>query len=218
MKTKILFIFFLLFFSCATKVSAISSEQAREILQSHFIELTEVKKFYPDIPDVLEVPFTKETLRKNKSAWMIPVKINSKFKYLLIRANFENEFCALKNIDTLDLKTATEFLIIIKELRPWFPDRAETDLPFKYFFRTDDRYNQKINYKKAISYDGKNFIIVDWPDEVELGMMNKDYISYLIRNKKGVEIQFETTPLPRDHPKTNEQQSVLVLTLFSCKN
>lgn len=217
MKTKIIFIFLLLFFSSTLKVKAVSVQQAREILQNHFINLVEVKNFYPEIPDTLEIPFSKEFLEKNKSAWLIPLKINSDFKYLLIRANFENEFCFLKNIDTLDLKTASEFLRLIEKIKPCFPERFEANQPFKYFFRTSERdANKKNNFKKAVSYYDKNFIIIAWPDEIELGRMNQDYISYLNKNDEGIEAQLETTPLPKNHPKVTTQQSVYVLTLFSC--
>lgn len=215
---KGIFIFYGLFFLNVLLVKSINNEEAREILQSRFVSLIEIKDLYPGAPDSLEIPFSKEFLERNKSAWLIPVKIDSNFKYLLVRANFENEFCALKNIDTLDLKMATEVITLIKKLRPWFPGRVESNLAFKYFFRTDEIYLQdKPEYKKAISYDGKNFIVVAWPDNIELGVMNKNCISYLTRNKKGAEIQFETTPLPDNHPKVTEQQSVLVLTLFSCR-
>lgn len=215
---KVVCLFYVLLLLNALQVKAVDNKQAHEILQSHFVSLKEVKELYSDLPDSLEIPFSKEFLEKNKSGWLIPTKTDSGFKYLLVRANFENEFCALKNIDTLDLKAATEIIGLIKKLRPWFPDREESRLSFKYFFRTDEAYLQdKPEYKKAISYDGKNFIVVAWPDNIELGMMNKDYISYLAKNKKGVEIQFETTPLPKNHPRVTNQQSILVLTLFSCR-
>lgn len=215
---KVVCLFYVLLLMNALQVKAVSNERAHEILQSHFVSPAEVKELYPDLPDSLEIPFSNEFLKKHKSGWLIPTKTDSGFKYLLIRANFENEFCALKNIDTLNLKVATEIITLIKKLRPWFPGRAESNLPFKYFYRTDEVYLQnKPEYKKAVSYDGKNFIVVAWPDNIELGMMNKDYISYLAKNKKGVEIQFETTPLPENHPRVTNQQSILVLTLFSCR-
>lgn len=212
MKTKFVIVFFLLVFSFLKVTANVTEAQASEILQSHFVKLVEVKDIYPDLPATLEIPFSEEALKTNRSGYLVPVKMKNGFEYLFFRANFENEISMLKGVDTLDIETAKEVLMLIKRLRPWFPGRAESNLPFKYFFRAKD-----ISKMVAVSYDGKNFIVVDWPNNVELGMMNKDYISYLTRNKNGVEIQFETTPLPANHPKVNNQQSVFVLTLFSCR-
>ncbi len=191
----------------------VTEEQASNILQSHFVRLLEVKDIYQGLPEKLPINFSEEVLKRNRGAWLMPLKIDSSFEYILFRTNFENEIYSLgyKQVDTIDLREAEKILAIIKRIRPWFPGRDESATPFKYFFRTRD--GDKIK-NTAISYDGKKFITVDIPKGVELAMMDKDYISYLTRNKEGVEIQFEATPSPPNYLKKREQQSIFFLTLF----
>lgn len=217
MKTKIFLIFLFLGLFSSLRATTVSSEQAQKILKNHFINLTEIRNLHPDAPSVLIIPFSQKFLEKNRSAWLVPVKIKSGFKYFLVRANFENEFCALKGLDTLDLKTARQVVETIKRLRPDFPERIESNLPFKYFFRTAEPVRENPKQKKAISYNDGKFIVVSWPNEVELGVVNKNQIFYLTKNRRGVEIQFETTSLPENCPPITEQQSILVMTLFSCR-
>lgn len=217
MKTKTFFIFLLLILSMSEASAGVTEIQAKEILKNHFITLAEAKKAYPDLTEELTIPFSIETLKSNRGAWLLPVKTTTGFEYLLIRANFESEMGTLTKVDTLELSKAEEALFLLKKLRPNFPDRAEANVPFKYLFRTKDDSAPKLGgiYKKTVSYDGKNFLIINWPNGVEIGVVHETFISYLTMDKRGVEIQYGQEKLPENFPKIN--QSVYILTLLRCK-
>lgn len=206
MKTKI--IFFALLLSSYVSAQTIAPQQAKEILKNHFISLDEVKTIYPDLPE-LTIPFTLQTLKNNHHSWLLPVKTTIGFKYLLVQANFINESYALKKVEPLDLKTTKEVLILLAKLRPSFPEREDSKEPFKYFFRTKDHSftKENIDFNKTIAYNGIDFITINWPSDIEYGIMNQNYATYLRQ------IKFRQEPLPSGHPKVNEQ-SIFILTLF----
>ena len=195
----------------------VDSVQANNILKHHFISLTEAKSVYPDLPENLTIPFSAQTLKNNPDSWLIPVKIQDHFKYLLVHAGFECEICTLKQVDTLRLKTTEEVLLMLKVLRPNFPERRGSNEAFKYFFRTKDSAGTNI-FKKAVAYDGNNFLVVNWPNKVELGVVRQKCIFYLCRNKKGLEIALGSESLPDYGPAIKDEQSVFFLTMLSHKN
>lgn len=206
MKTKI--IFFVLLISSYVSAQMVVPQQAKEIMKSHFVSLDEVRTLYSDLPEV-KIPFTPQTLKNNPRSWLLPVKTITGFKYLLVQANFINESYALKNVEPVDLKTTKEILILLAKLRPSFPEREDSKKPFKYFFRTRDYSFTKKNiiFNKTISYNGKDFIIIDWPSDIEYGIIKKNYITYLRK------ANFKQEPLPKNHPDINEQ-SFFVLSIF----
>jgi hypothetical protein len=206
MKTNI--IFFTLLLSGYLSAQTITPLQAQEIMKNHFISLAEARTVYPDLPE-LTIPFTLSTLKNNHHSWLLPVKTTKGFKYLLIQANFINEAYALKKVEPLDIETTKEVLILLAKLRPNFPEREDNQEPFKYFFRTKDYSftKENINFNKTISYNGNNFITINWPSDIEYGIINQNYVTYLRQ------IKFRQEPLPEGHPKVTDQ-SIFILTLF----
>lgn len=192
----------------------VDSVQANNILKHHFISINEAKTVYPNLPENLAIPFSARTLRNNPNSWLIPVKIQDRFRYLLVRAGFECEICTLKRVDTLRLKTTEEVLSMLKVLRPNFPERRGSNESFKYFFRTKDSAGI---FKKAVAYDGKNYLVVNWPNKVELGVVRQKCIFYLFRNKKGVELALGSESLPDYGLAIKDGQSVFFLTMLSHK-
>ena len=195
----------------------VNSLQAQNILKDHFISLTEAQVIYPNLPGELAIPFSSQTLKNNPDSWLLPIKVQDQFKYLLVRANFEFEVCMLKRVDTLGLRTSKEVLSMLKILRPTFPERANSNEAFKYFFRTkDDAGTREKNiYKKAVAYDGRNFLVINWPNKTELGVVQQKCIFYITKNIKGMEIVLGQESLPDYGLAIKDDQSIFVLTLLS---
>ncbi len=190
--------------------ASVTEIQAKEILKSHFISQEEAKMIYPDLPNNLSINFSESFLKKNSTAWLIPVKVSTKeFKYFLIRSVFEHEICLFKKIDTLDLKTAKEALSLFDKLRPDFPKKSKVKSPFKYFFRT--KTSDINNYHKVIACNEGCFIVIDLPNETELGVINKDSIFYVTENN-----QIGYKKLPPEIVKKN--QTIFILNLINHKN
>jgi len=179
----------------------VNSLQAQNILKDHFISLTEAQVIYPNLPGELAIPFSSQTLKNNPDSWLLPIKVQDQFKYLLVRANFEFK----------------EVLSMLKILRPTFPERANSNEAFKYFFRTkDDAGTREKNiYKKAVAYDGRNFLVINWPNKTELGVVQQKCIFYITKNKKGMEIVLGQESLPDYGLAIKDDQSIFVLTLLS---
>lgn len=221
MKTKVILLFslFVVFVNCYGQMA--NSLKAKEILGNHFISLNEVLTILPSAPKEgeFEIPFSVQTLNDNPGSWLIPIQTRGVYKYFLVSLNFENEISTKKFLnsnDTLSLEATKQAVKILSTLRPNFLNRSESEISFKYFFRTKTTApaHQGIAYKKILSYADDNFLILDWPNAVEIGVVNKDYISYLTRNSRGVEIKLGLAILPDDHPQMEYLQSVYVLTAF----
>jgi hypothetical protein len=223
MKTKIILLFNLLiiFVSCYGQAATIS--QAKEVLGRHFISVLEARTVYPDLAAEIAITFSPEILKFNPNAWLVPIKSNGVSKYFLISANFENEISNkkfLKQNDTLSLNETKQVIKLISSLRPFSWERINSEIPYTYFLRTKNSSppKQGIGYRKIVAYDNESFLVIDWPNGVEIGVVNKDYISYLTRDKRGREIKFGLAFLPEDHPNIEYLQSIYVLTIFYQKN
>lgn len=221
MKTKVILLFslFTLSISCYGQLADYSD--ASGIFGKKFISLNEIINVFPNTPTESEfkIPFSIQTLQDNRGSWLMPIQINGVYKYFIISLNFENEISTKKFLsanDTLSLEATKQVVKILSTLRPNFLNRIESETPYKYFFRTKTTADtrQGISYRKILSYANDNFLIIDWPNEVELGVVNKDYISYLTRNNKGVEIKLGLAILPENHPQIDYLQSIYVLTAF----
>lgn len=220
---KVFFIFSLLsiFVSCYSQV--VTEVQAKEVMGKHFISTLEAKTIYPNLANEISIPFSLEILKLNHHAWLVPLKVNGNSKYFLVKANFENEVSTktfLTQNDTLSLNEAKQAVKLISTLRPYSWERSESEIPYKYFFRTKSPAptKQGIYYRKILAYDNNQFLVIEWPNSVEIGVVNKDYISYLTRDKRGREIKLGLVPLPDNHPEIEYLQSVYVLTMFYQKN
>lgn len=194
----------------------VSLEKIKEIFGKRFISCEEVKQLYPEIPTNVKISFSEKTLLSGSNGWLIPLSSGDQYKYYLIQANFDNEVATpgfLNNKDTLRLNEAKMALKILTELRPQF-FRSDEDL--KYFFRTKTTATDSRGrvLKKIVSYSHNQFLIVDWPNYAELGIINKDYISYLARNKRGSETQLGLAFLPENNLVIPEKESIFVLTMF----
>lgn len=194
-------------------------EQAKEIMGKHFISVLEAQNIYPDLPNNIVIPFSVEVLKNNLNAWLVPIKS----KYLLVKAHFDNEVATknfLKQNDTLTLVSAKQVIKLIDVLRPYSWNRLNSEIPFKYFFRTKSLSPSKqgISYRKIVAYDDNQFLIVDWPNNVEIGVVKENYISYLTRDKQGHELKLGLALLPDEHPDIKYLQSIYVLTMFYQKN
>lgn len=220
MRTKTFLIMVLLIILAKpTYAQEISTEEAKGIMQEHFISTTEAQKIYPETPNILKIPFSKETLKSNQESWLMPILTKRGYKYLLLTANFDNEIATTKfqqEHDTLSLAETKFAIKILSETRINFLERANSGYSFQYFFRTKTLAPKKqgINFKKAVAYDDNQFLVLDWPNDVELGVVNKDYISYLTRNDKGQEIKLGLAFLPENHPPLSYLESIYVLTMF----
>ena len=193
--------------------------EAKEILGEHFIPLDEAINVLLDLSPDLKIPFSVKTLKENLGSWLVPIWVNGISRYYLIQANFENEVSTKKFLhynDTLALAETKKALMLLSKLRPDFPERNEGERPFKYFFRTKNYSptKQKIVYRKIVAYAHDQFLILNWPNQVEIGVVNKDCVSYLIRNNKGVEIKLGLEFMPNKHPDINYLGSIYVLTMF----
>jgi hypothetical protein len=190
-------------------------EQAKEIMGRHFISILEAQTISPDLPNNIAIPFSVEVLKNNPNAWLVPIKS----KYFLVKANFENEVSTkkfLKQNDTLTLVDTKQVIKLINVLRPYSWDRMDSEIPWKYFFRTKSLSppKQGTGYRKIVAYDDNQFLVVDWPNKVEIGVVKEDYISYLTRDKRGRELKLGLSFLPDGHPDIAYLQSIYILTMF----
>lgn len=216
-KTVLLYSLLVVFINCYGQMA--TPAQAKEIMGKHFISILEAQTLYPDLSSKITIPFSMEVLKANSSAWLVPIKS----KYFLIRANFENEVATkkfLKQNDTLSLSETKQALKLINVLRPYSWERDNSEIAYKYFFRTKSfsPTKQGISYRKIVAYDNDQFLVIDWPNAVEIGVVNKDYVSYMTRDKRGRELKLGLAPLPDGHPDIEYLQSIYVLTMFYQKN
>ena len=216
-KTPLLCGLLIIFINCYSQKA--TSEQAQEIMGKHFISILEAQTLYPDLPSKIAIPFSTEVLKNNPNAWLVPIKS----KYFLVKANFENEVSSekfLKQNDTLTLTETKQVLKLINVLRSNFLNRIDSETPYKYFFRTKSLSPLKLgrSYRKIVAYNDNQFLVVDWPNCVEIGVVNKDYISYLTRDKRDRELKLDLAPLPDGHQNIEYLQSIYVLTMFYQKN
>jgi hypothetical protein len=193
-----------------------SASKAREILGKRFIGCEEITQLYPEIPINLKIPFSEKTLLSSRESWLIPLLSNGQYKYYFVQANFDNEVTTpgfLQNKDTLRLNEAKMAIKLLSELRPQFLRSAEN---LKYFFRTKTVTTDPkgIGFRKIVAYSNNKFLVVDFPNYAELGIINKKYISYLARNKRGVEVQLGLAFLPENELSIPEKESIFVLTMF----
>lgn len=216
---KIIFIFSLLIVFISCYGQAATEIQAKQAMGKHFISFTEAKTIYPDLVNEIAIPFSLEMLKFNPNAWLVPIKAGGVYKYFLVSANFENEVATKKFInqhDTLALSETKQVVKIINTLRPFSWGRIDSEIPYKYFFRTKTSSPKKqgVSYQKIVAYDNDVFLVLDWPSGVEIGVANKDYISYITRDSRGRELNLGLVPLPDGCPEIEYLQSIYVLTMF----
>jgi len=216
MKKVIFLVFLLIISACSLTAQNVTVAQAKETLKSHFISPEEARTIFPDLPLGLKIPYTLKDFKNNKNSWLLPIPLDKGYKYYLIQAHFDCESSRsgwMKNKDTLSLSTAKKVIMLLEKVRPGFPGRTESYKPYKYFFRTKTNAASKYwtKYKKIVAYSNREFIVLDWPNSAECGVVNDKQINYLVRNKRGVELQFGTEYLPT--VPVVPQQSVYILTL-----
>lgn len=223
MKTKVLSVAILLIYVLVVPVSAqVSYAQAKETLADHFISPDEARNVYPDLPLEIKIPYSLTNLENNRNAWLLPIQINSVYKYFLIQENYGPEVSSpnwINRRDTLYLSTAKKALLLLNKLGKDFPNRVGANIPYTYFFRTKDYAPEKYDMKcrKTITYANNDFLIINWPSDVEIGVINQKCIYYLAKNKRGVEVNLGKEFLPENAPLLPEQQSIYVLTLTYLK-
>jgi hypothetical protein len=219
MKTRVAFLVLLTLLMNQVYCQNATPAQAKEILGEHFIPLDEAVNVLVDLPADLKIPFSVKTLEQNLDSWLVPIWVNGESRYYLIKANFENEVAGKKSLlgkDTLSLAETKKAIMLLYKLRPSFPERIDGEKPYKYFFRTKTNApsKPKLDYHKTVAYADEKFLIINWPNSIELGVVNKDYISFLMRNEKGVEIKLGFEFLPEKHPDIAYLESIYVLTMF----
>jgi|GEM_PF-1816821 hypothetical protein len=212
---KVIFLFLLIISASLLTAQNVTIAQAKETLKSHFISLEEARTVFPDLPLELKIPYTLRDLKNNKNSWLLPIPLD-KSRYYLIQANFECESSKpgwIRNKDTLSLVAAKKVIMLLNKARLGFPNRVYSDQPYKYFFRTKTATASKYwtRYKKTVTYYNGEFLIINWPNSAEFGVVNDKCLNYLVRNKRGKELQLGTENLP-DFPVV-PQQSIYVLTL-----
>lgn len=202
----------------------VASYEAQKILGNHFIALNEAQTIYPEIPDKLQINFSLNTLKSYPNSWLVPLLTKRGYQYFLVQANFENEVSTKKLInekDTLNLSQTIQALSLLKNLRTNWLNRLNSTDSYQYFFRTKTKSSQKNNFQKTVSHFNNEFLVIDWPNGVELGVINNndDCIYYLSRNKQKKEIQLSQADLPDNYQIINHQAidylpSIYVLTMF----
>jgi hypothetical protein len=102
---------------------------------------------------------------------------------------------------------------LLNKIRPSFPNEEGENKPLEYFFLTKDQVPSKSNLRmcKAISYYNQQALIIDLPIDAKAGIMEANYISYLVDNQRGEGVLGLIT-LPNNF-KTNEEQYIHILTL-----
>lgn len=219
MKTRKIFLL-LAFVLISQLLSAgnVTAEEAKNILNTRFISISEAKEFLSDIPSNLKIPFSKETLEKFSDYWLMPIETEQKYKYFLVKINYEFELLEYNNlslIDTLEINEGKRMIYLLNKVRPDFLGKNKLDDEFKLFFRTKTKSENIENYRQVFSYNKKKFLIADLPDDVESGALNYDYISFLV-TKNGKEF-IGFSPLPKE-PKISEKKIIIVLTLINLKS
>ncbi|MFZ2310388.1 MAG: hypothetical protein WAW11_02490 [Patescibacteria group bacterium] len=184
----------------------ISEQRAKELFGYRFISYQEA-----GFSNKIEIPFAEEEIKYDFRSWLIPLNIDGKPTYKLIQARYS---LGPKEIgDTLSLTKAQEIIELLSRIRPSFPNEEGTNQPFEYFFLTKDKAPIKsgMEMSKAISYNNKQMLIIDLPINAKAGIMEANYISYLVDNRHGEGVLGLTT-LPNNF-KTTKEQYVHILAL-----
>lgn len=195
----------------------IKEKEAKFILNNYFISISEAKKVFPDIPNNLKIPFSKETLEKFSDYWLIPIETTRKYKYFLVKINYDFEASVFEKnslIDTLNIDEGKRMVYLLNKLRPDFLGRDKLSDEFSIFFRTKTDSNILNGCRQVFSYNKKKFLIADIPDGIEIAILNREYISFFI-NRNGTEF-LGISPLPKE-PKVKEKKSITILTLVNVK-
>ncbi|MFZ4632341.1 MAG: hypothetical protein ACOYL8_04050 [Patescibacteria group bacterium] len=198
-------------------VLATSAHEAKRILGTHFVSIKEAREVFPDIPSNIKIHFLSKTLKDNPDFWLLPIEINNRYEYVFVRANFCFEYLTAEQkriADTLNLSEGKRVIYLLKKVRPTFQGMVGVNNNFRYFFRTKSESIYKCTYKNIFSCNEKKFLIIDWPNDIETGLINSTYASF-ITNIKGKEyIGF--VPLPK-LPHVNQKTDIEILTLFYLK-
>jgi len=203
-KTLIILIF--AFLSLTDFAQNITSSRAKELFGERFITAKEA-----GFPDSLEVPFTEDTIKYDFTSWLVPMSVKGVTQYRLIEARYAQN--RDEKYDTLHLEDAEKLICLMLKVRPNFPDQDNMKSKQKYFYRTKEPATSKngMKFRKTISYYNDQLLVVDLPVVAIAGVIEHDYISYLIENKEsGLFLGFQ--PLPDDAPKFTEQ-GITILTL-----
>jgi hypothetical protein len=198
---KILLITTFLFSYLLSFTQNISEKRAKELFGYRFISGQEM-----GLSNKIDIPFTEEEIKYDFRSWLIPLNINGKPTYKLIQARYSLGPTEIG--DTLSLTNAQEIIELLSKIRPSFPNEKGANQPFEHFFLTKDKAPIKsgLEMNKAISYNNKQMLVIDLPVNAKAGIMEGEYISYLVDNVLGL------TTLP-NNLKTDKEQYVQILTL-----
>lgn len=185
-------ILFCLSFLLTLNVYCVTPQEAKNYLKSHFIALNEAKTVNQALPDSLTIKLSLEEIKQNRDAWLIPISTPNGAKYLFFKVCFEHESYFLKKFSLTDAETTKQVLQLLSKLRPNFPERPEAPTNANYFFITSTAANS--NFWKAICYQKNELLVINWPSEVSLGVVNEKSIYYLVKDAR----KFGETPLPKN--------------------
>lgn len=135
----------------------------------------------------LQIPFTEDELKYDKTSWLIPLKIKGAWDYYLVQYSYsENQF---EKTDTLNLQEAECFVKAMTE--------AGRNLPSNegfIFLKTSTKFlaNDGTECLKTLSCnkDG-TYSVVNLPKDVSVMLIGENSTSYISDIEEGISISFD---------------------------
>ena len=211
MKKMLVFLFVIINFSGFTQ--SVDTIQIKEFFKERFISLSEARIINKRLPETLLIPYSMEVLMNDFRSWLVPIIFEGVPRYILVKPIFSSDILEAGS-DTLTTALAKKFIYLVKSARPDFPHRYGHKSPFTNFYRTKTFSPSKngMLFKEAIAYNIYNnggFLTVGLPIVMEQGLIESNYISYVVGNNLGFVFL-------KNSPDINER-SILVLTLVYVK-
>lgn len=184
-----------------------SSSRVKELFGARFISMQEA-----GFTDSLTIPFSEDMLRIDGTAWIVPMLVDGLPQYNLIQPEYSPAQHFNENV--LNLADTEKMIQLLSKLRPNFPLEGDKVIkPFEYFYMTSDTASSKhnLNYRKTISLYKDQILVVNLPENANIGELNPEYISFFVLNKNGSQV-FGIEGLPDGAPQI-EKQNIKILRL-----
>ena len=200
--------------------SGFSQTQVQKFFGERFVSVKEAKTVYKNLPDSLPIPYPEKKLMNDDFSWLVPIIIKGVAKYVLVRPSYLPDQLP-KGFDTLDMVATAKVIYLMHDLRPDFPNRSGHRSSLKFLYRTKENCQSKndLSYKQTIAYNlygDHNFFALALPKLMESGILEPNYISFMLNKNGGGKNNLYFEFLDKSWPEIKEQR-ICVLTMIYAK-